>query len=617
MLARLSLMAVAVPLALCGCQHDLLDVPRPHDAASEAGPDLADLGRDLPVDVVDLPQPDRPVTPDNKLPDATSQDKAPPPDTKPTLPALTDDTFADFSQGTLSESGAKIYVSARGNVQLLDRLDLNLDGHLDLVFSNRGDNAYIYWGSVKGPTTGKRAELINKGSYGNALADLNDDGYPDVVQTVYHDGVSYKCNSYIYWGAAAGYSAGNRATLPTVSARGSAVADLDRDGYLDLVFSNAHDGATYQVNSYIFWGSATGYSAVKRTELPTLTASGVSVADLDRDGQLDLVFSNQTGAKGKDHYVNSYIYWGAATGYSAAKRSELPTIGTVGNTVADLNSDGYLDVVFSSHHNGTQYLHNSYVYWGSSSGFKPTNRALLPTLGATTASAADLNSDGKLDLVFSNYHDNYKTKISSYIYWGAGKGVFTAKPSGLPTLGARGELIADFNADGYLDIAFSHYIDSTNSINQYKINAFLYWGSASGFSASSRSEYPVYSANLSTTADPGSVYDRKPVQSFTSRILDTKTAAPSYAVLSWKATVPTNTGLKLQLRSASTKQGLASAKWYGPSAAADTYVAAPGKTSAAINATHNGDRYLQYRATLSHDFGNTPVLDRVSISYQP
>ena len=33
-----------------------------------------------------------------------------------------------------------------------------------------------------------------------------------------------------------------------------------------------------------------------------------------------------------------------------------------------------------------------------------------------------------------------------------------------------------------------------------------------------------------------------------------------------------------------------------------------------LNAAHNGHRHVQYRAVFKHDFGNTPVLDRVEIA---
>ena len=43
--------------------------------------------------------------------------------------------YEDFIQGTLGDGGANTYVSADGRIQLINRWDLNHDGHIDLVFA--------------------------------------------------------------------------------------------------------------------------------------------------------------------------------------------------------------------------------------------------------------------------------------------------------------------------------------------------------------------------------------------------------------------------------------------------------------------------------------------------
>jgi len=537
-------------------------------------------------------------------------DLKPSPDTLE-VKTLMDDTFDQLSKGTLSESGAKIYVArdpqkaADGSVRLLDLLDLDGDGYLDLIFSNYHTkvNSYIYWGAPKGFSKGNRAELPAPNAMGVTVADLNSDGYPDVIFSIYKN-PTHKTNSYIYWGSSKGFSSGNRAGLPTMGASGSSVADLDRDGYLDIVFSNGTDGDKYQVDSYVYWGSVGGFSASKRTELPTSHTGTSSVADLDRDGYLDIVFSNLQGDKASQ-IVNSYIYWGSSKGFSSGDRAELPTLGAMGSTVADLNKDGLLDVAFSNWTGST-----SYIYRGTAKGFSSGERAELPTLMAQSVSVGDINGDGHLDIVFSNYREQWVTKTNSYLYWGSSKEFSKANRLLLPTLGARGNVVADFNSDGYLDVVFSNYTDTTRS--KSNINSYIYWGGSAGPSSTNRTELPTVVAMTSMTTDPGSVYDRRPVQTFTSRVLDAGTGAPTYLSISWKATVPKLTSLKLQVRSASSPLALKTAAWHGPTSAKAFYVK-PGP----INPAHKGDRYIQYRATFSHDFGSTPVLDRVQISYHP
>jgi hypothetical protein len=57
------------------------------------------------------------------------------------------------------------------------------------------------------------------------------------------------------------------------------------------------------------------------TLLPTFAASGVMVADFNRDGFRDIRFANHV--KDSDHNVSSFIYWGSAQGFSERRRGEV------------------------------------------------------------------------------------------------------------------------------------------------------------------------------------------------------------------------------------------------------------------------------------------------------
>ena len=555
--------------------------------------------------------------PDSAAPDATTKPDArrdsradgTAPDTGAPAKMLTDDTFSELHAGQLSESGARIHVTARGTVQLLESNDLNGDGHLDLVFANSMGsghlvNSFLYWGSSAGFTATNRALLPGAGAAAVRAADLNGDGLPDLVLANTRDAKTHQRQSYIYWGSAAGYTAANRAGVPTLGAAALAVADLDRDGHLDLVLANSRDDKTTAVNSYVYWGSSVGLSAVKRLELPTLGARAVLVADLDADGRLDLVFANNRD--GKSYKVSSYIYWGSASGYSIARRSELYTVGATGVAAADFNLDGWLDLVFANHGDGVTTKVNSFIYRGSKSGFS-SPRESLPTLGATAVMAAQLNADGYLDLVFANQGDTKSQAVNSYVYWGSLSGFSITKRAALPTLGALDAAAADLNADGLPDLVFANGRSGSTS-------SYVYWGATSGYSAGKRSALPTAGAAGVSLGQPGSVHARKPVQTFTSRMLDTKLSSPSYTTLTVKATVPANTSLKLQLRSAASPTAMAGSSWYGSVNTSDHYNVA-GKPFK-VNVAHNGDRYIQYRAVFATDYGRSPVLDRVEIGFR-
>ena len=603
-----------------------------------AQPDMAIPDKAMP----DSPKPDAPAPdmaiPDKAVPDMAVPDKAGPdmlipdlivpdqllPDTVPPKPdqgspvKLVDDTYAEFKQGTLSESGVKIYISDKGNVQLVDRLDVNNDGWLDLVFSNQQDgtkydiNSYVYWGPISGTGLPSKTELPTKGAYSSSVADINDDGYPDVV---FSNGLekagAISLSSYVYWGSKNGFDKANRSDLSTVAAAASTISDLNGDGYLDIVFSNNWSGSSSELNSYVYWGPISKTSSLKPPlELPTLGAMENAVADLDKDGFLDIVFVNsQDNTTNK---VNSYIYFGSSSGYLLKDRKEIQTIGSHGQAIADINKDGWLDIVVS---NSIDY--SAYLYYGSSNGFSTSKRKDFIGKAPIGVSVADLYNDGNLDIVLNNHYNGSVNTVDAYILNDANMSNVVT----LPVVAAHGSVVADWNGDGYLDIAFSNAQNASN----FFVNSYVYWNSSTGFSKTNRTELPTTGARFSIISEPGSVYNRQPFQRYNSRKHDAGLSALTCSTMTVTAWVPKKTGLKFQLRSASTAAGLDKALWSGPSATSAYYVmpdagvSSPRKNSSktfTLNAKHKGHRFVQYQATLTHDFGNTPVLDRVEIVCQ-
>ena len=369
---------------------------------------------------------------------------------------------------------------------------LDQDGYPDLVFGNfvggpLGDlnvDSYLYYGGASGFTETNRASFPISRAAANAIADLNNDGLLDIVFA--------RANptgpSYIYWGSSNGYSDSSRTELESLAATCATAVDLDRDGYLDIVLCNFFDGSfNMSVNSYIYWGSAEGYTVTNRAELPTAGAMSSFAADFNNDGYLDLSFSNYLSNTA--YSTNSYIYWGRAEGYTVTNRSELPTVGAHRHSVADLNHDGYLDIVFSNRRtegadNGvtTTYAISSYVYWGSSTGFSVTNRLELPTVGSYGNSLADLNGDGWPEIIFSNHYDGITHSINSYIYWNSSGTFSPTIRTELPTLGAAGNCVDDLNLDGYPDIVFAN----RRLGNDHDIPSYIYWGSSDGYTITNR-----------------------------------------------------------------------------------------------------------------------------------
>ncbi|MEO8609526.1 MAG: CRTAC1 family protein [Chloroflexota bacterium] len=176
---------------------------------------------------------------------------------------------------------------------------------------------------------------------------------------------------------------------------------------------------------------------------------GVAINDLDGDGQLDIVFANQSG--------QNTILWN--TGDLNFRADPLGVVGREpGNSRAaetvDVDGDGLLDIVFSGVKNPPTYWHNN--------GNQHFTRQFLSGVGKPVYAInwADLNGDGSLDLVGATYDASLLTDYGQEFLTSGNAGVFYYENHGgkfrLNTLESNAQALAvmllDLNGDGHLDI---------------------------------------------------------------------------------------------------------------------------------------------------------------------
>ena len=421
----------------------------------------------------------------------------------------TTSSFLDLVDGSFSDGGVNTYVTATGEVVLINRTDLNGDGSIDLVLPNEHDSnerpdLSIYWGGDRFSSR-RRMQLPTNGGNDGAVADLNQDGFPDLIVANNFNGTKTDLDSYIYWGSKTGLDASRRSGLPTRGAQAVAVGDLNQDGHPDVVFANSGLGYHVTVDraneSFVYWGSSEGYSPDRRMVLRTINSRDVRIADLNGDEYPELIFANEGNI---DEEAGALIYWGGASGDPTERRStHLPGDRTSALTVADLNGDAYPEIVLANAYRlKTRELGmyntvdtvsvNSYVYWGSKQGYSVEARTPLPTVGASDVEASDLNRDGRPDLVFANRSGNV-----SYVYWASTEGYRPHKRTALPTHNPTSCTVEDLDQDGYPDLVFAQ-----RWAPQYqRPKAYLYWGGEDGFSAENRSELAISDATGVQTGD--------------------------------------------------------------------------------------------------------------------
>ncbi|MFA6033438.1 MAG: VCBS repeat-containing protein [Myxococcota bacterium] len=360
-------------------------------------------------------------------------------------------------------------------------------------------DSWAYLGGPDGYSEKNRLNFPTVGAMGVATGDLNRDGFIDVVFASVQDGTTRFTNSLVFYNSASGFDTSKRTELPTVGCSHALIFDVNKDGWPDIVFSNRYKGAQgdmpkpddYKINSYIYWGGPGGFTAENRLEIPTLGASGSQVADLNGDGYNDIVFSSGVM---EGFGTTSYIYWGSASGWGLDRRTELETIFPEGVVVDDFNKDGFPDILFTSWM--CLECDATYLYWGNKdANYTKTGRLVVKGVtGATRPTVADLSGDGNKDIIFPNGGVSLQTgefAKTSYVYYGNGRGFPQANRVELPAYAASGSGAADLNGDGYPEVVFSsHYAPAEGEPELSQI----YWGSASGYKPENVTQLPTHHA---------------------------------------------------------------------------------------------------------------------------
>ena len=486
--------------------------------------------------------------------------------------------------------------------------DLDSDGSQDLVFANKSDNSHqvpslLYWGGSTGQySPEQRLEVGTGGVDAYAAADINRDGFPDLF-------LPERTPSRIYWGGQKPYSLNRTSKVNSELAMSGRFADLNRDGFLDLALSEWEPGLE---QTSLLWGGPGDYSRDNRFVFEVGGLRHHHVADLDRNGWLDLIFTSTTNRE-------LFIYWNDMKGFDNTNKTRLPTGVSATVEVADLNGDGYLEIIVANLFDpdpspdkpqsfGGSPQGNTFIYWGSSEGYSPASLQILPSIGNADVAVADLDKDGRLDLVLTSYHAGHTRSHPSTIYWNSTQGFHPNRFTQLPTHSASGVLVADFDRNGHEDILFSCHSKDGNHRNQ----AFLYWGGPAGFTTDRRSQLPVLGPHYLSVIDIGHIYDRGDRYDFTSPAFD---AGPQaiFSTLAWEGDTPWRTGLEFQIRAAKTRQELTSAPWQGPQGPNSFYQTSPSR----IEGLPQKARWIQYKASLiSPDSANSPALRSVSIGYR-
>ena len=426
--------------------------------------------------------------------------------------------------------------------------DLNGDGQDDLVTANEGDGRIIWWRNNGG--TWWPVELVDDLSGANSVCTLDADGDGDQDIAA----VSGQTDMVLLWlnldGAGTywteievenGFNGGN-CVYP---------ADINGDGHMDMV------GSAMMDQDIVWWQNVggTGTDWIKRTIDSNFGyPSAVAAADIDGDGNVDVVASDNSYYSGKVAWWRN-IGGGGNTWSETQIDSSLDGYDAV--AVGDVNQDSYIDVLACSYYDDEilwlQNVNGSGTSWSAHTISGSFN-------GAEAVTTADFDSDGDLDVLGAASQENTVAWFENVNRVGTS---WITRNVNTSFSGACGVAAGDFDGNENQDVAAV-----ASSADELK------WWEVVGFA---------------------------PDGQLTSSILDTEMFA-NYKFLYWDTVQPEGTNVYFKLRSSNNPGNMGS--WSDPIESSGDLVDIPIA------------RYVQYQMFLeSSDYKATPVVSEVELTW--
>ena len=291
--------------------------------------------------------------------------------------------------------------------------------------------------------------LTGNAPYDMAVADLNDDGKPDIATVNYLDKTfSVLKNTgtpgLVSFDSKLDFAAGN-------APFGIAAGDVDGDGKPDIAITNYLDSSVSVYKNTSSGGVISFAPALIISTGPT--PERVVIYDLDGDGRADLATANRL-----NNTVSLLRNTSTAGSLSFAVKTDVTVnLGPAYIAVGDLDQDGKPDIaVACQYSNGIRIMKNE-----SSTGSLAFSLGYAQFTGTepTGIAIGDLDGDGKPDLAVANSGYNTSTGIYTFSLLrntSSGGAVSFANIIAYTTTNSPQHLaISDLDGDGKADVAVS------------------------------------------------------------------------------------------------------------------------------------------------------------------
>ncbi len=356
-------------------------------------------------------------------------------------------------------------ITAAASIQDNCSADFNGDGKPDLVCTNyTAASISVFLNTVtpgaSTPSFSAKTDFTTSTfPIGIWSADFNGDGKPDLVAGCYGPP---KLSVFIN-------TTTPGASTPTFTAKTDftsantvnfvCCADFNGDGKPDMACTDLNDNTMS-----VFLNTTTPGSTTPSFTPKTVFTTGthplkIVAADFNGDGKPDLIVGNRDG-NSVSVFLNTTTP-GASTPTFSAKTDFSVNTNAAGVCAGDLNGDGKPDFACTNGSNISVFLNTTTT--GASTPTFSAKTDFATTFGTNQITAADMNGDGKLDLVYTNGASSLSAYLNNTTT-GASTPAFISKTDYTAGPGPLGLFIADFNLDGKKDLSCSNSNDNFISV---------------------------------------------------------------------------------------------------------------------------------------------------------
>ncbi len=289
--------------------------------------------------------------------------------------------------------------------------DINGDGSVDVISIENSDRM-LKWYSNDGSGNFSLIDTINTYITTSTIAyiqiaDMNNNENNDVV-------IFYPNKLEWFENSSGDGTAWTKHTISTISINDFSISDIDNDGDLDIITAQVGDGQgnlVWGINVFINGGSANTWTQISLPNLQSIPKC-IYTADLNNDNLDDVVIGT-----GQSTLDSARIMWYENQGSNnfSSVKNIFAIKASSGNynftdvQAADLDLDGNQDLIFSSSDNYVRIMRNK------GDGTFENAQTVTNTLdNPISVFAADLDSVPDIDLLIASQNDNTIAYYNNY-----------------------------------------------------------------------------------------------------------------------------------------------------------------------------------------------------------